>query len=258
MMFGLLMLFSIVSTYMEGAQAYDALRHAIVIPQTEVLPVQSLPVDVPSPDIPYEEAAVELRETFTLPDNVILPEVDFGVLWEVNSNVVAWLILEGTPINYPVVHGENNYHYLDYLFDGTRNRMGTLFVDSYNMPGFVDRNTIIYGHNMRNGSMFAALLNYRTQTFFDAHPWAFLITPEGNYVIQFFAGYATDVEAPSWRLEFADEAEFMEWIEESRLRSDFESEVEVSASDRLVTLSTCFWTSDNARYVLVGRIVPIG
>ena len=263
MMFGLLMLLSIASTYTEGAQAYDVLRHVIVTPQMEVLPVQSLPdlsdeLELTPLDIPYEEAAVESPETFTLPDTVTLPEVDFGVLREVNSNVVAWLILEGTPINYPVVQGENNYHYLEHLFDGTRNRAGTLFVDSYNLPGFADHNTIIYGHHMQNGSMFAALVNYRTQTFFDAHPWAFLITPEGNYVIQFFAGYTTDVEAPSWRLEFADEAEFTAWIETSRLRSDFESEVEVSASDRLVTLSTCSWAFDNARYVLIGKLVPIG
>jgi len=253
LIFGLLMLLSIFSTYTEGAQLHDELAQHVTRPPIE------RPAYVPIP-MEYEPEEVYVPETFTLPYGVTLPEVDFGALREINPNIVGWIILEGTPINLPVVQGENNYHYLNHLFDGRRSQVGTIFVDTYNRPGFVDHNTIFYGHNMQDGSMFSTLRSFRLQEFFDAHPMAFLLTPTGNYVIRFFAGHTTDVHSRSWRIQFADDAEMEGWIEENRRLSDFVSDVEVGPRDRLVTLATCTtsWESSNARYVVVGRLMPIG
>ena len=257
MMLSLLMLLSTFSSYREGLQLYDALaQHLSVRAEAEPEPFP-LPLAHPEPEPEPEYPEEEPVETFTLPDHIVLPEVDFDGLRAINPNVVGWIILEGTPINYPVVQGDDNYHYLDHLFNGTRNPSGAIFVDSYNLPDFVDDNTVIYGHHMRDGSMFAALERYRSQAFFDENPWVFLLTPEGNYVIKLFAGYVVDVEASSWRLEFSDDAEMQYWIDERRSRSDFISDVEVGPSDRLVTLSTCSFVFHNARYVVVGRLMPI-
>lgn len=181
-----------------------------------------------------------------------MPEVDFEALREINPNIVAWIHLEGTPISYPVVQGQDNEFYLNHLFDGTRNAAGTLFVDSRNAPDFTDRNTIIYGHNMRDGSMFAVLEEFSSQEFFEQNSRMFLLTPEGSYLIYLFAGYRANVHANSWQRSFADADEFEKWIREAKRQSDFTSEVEVTESDLVVTLSTCSYAFYNARYVVVG------
>ncbi|MCL2588588.1 MAG: class B sortase, partial [Oscillospiraceae bacterium] len=137
--FGILMLLSVFSAYTEGAQLQDELlQHVMVTPRAE-------PIDIPIAEPEETGAETAPPETFPLPYGVTLPEIDFEALQEINPHIVGWLVLEGTPINLPLVQGENNYHYLEHLFDGTRNRSGTLFVDTYNRPGFVDDNTIIYG-----------------------------------------------------------------------------------------------------------------
>jgi len=256
-MAGLFMLITTVLVYRGGAQVYDDLMQHLTI-ETPVPPTPTPTVPEPPVETPVEEVEEDPREVFILPDHIVLPTVNFDALYEINPSVVAWLLLPDTPINYPVVQGGDNVHYLHHLFDGTRSNVGTLFVDTYNPPGFVDRNTIIYGHDLQDGSMFATLGRYSSQDFFDAHPWVFLLTPQGNYVIKLFAGYVTDVGGSSWRLWFADDSEFEAWIDERRSRSDFMSHVEVGPSDQVVTLSTCSLAFYNARYVVVGRLMPIG
>jgi len=240
------MMLSIRTTYRESAGLYDALTQHITFAAPGT-----------NPHSPSTGEAAEEEETFTLPEHIILPVVDFEALREINPDTVGWLMLPDTQINYPVVQGTDNERYLNHLFDGRRNATGAIFVDSYNQPGFVDRNTIIYGHHMRDGSMFAVLEQYRAQGFFEAHPWVFLLTPERNYVIQLVAGYTANVEMSGWQLEFDGDAEVEAWVNERRARSDFISGVETRPTDRFVTLSTCSWAFNNARYVVVGRLIPI-
>ena len=205
-----------------------------------------------------EQEAFFGEEYFILPDHIVLPEVDFDALREINPNVVAWIILEGTPINYPVVQGADNDFYLHHLFDGRRNPSGAIFVDSYNSPGFTDFHTIIYGHHMRDGSMFAAIENYRNEGFFEEHPWVFLLTPERNYVIKLSTGHLADPSTMhTWEIVFEDDMEKSVWIEERQSKSDFDSGVEILPSHRIVTLSTCSNAFFDARYVISGRLMPI-
>ena len=240
MLISAFMLVSISAAHRQSAGLYDTLG-------------QLLHFDANAPEAPETQE----EETFTLPAHITLPAVDFDALAEINPNVVAWLMLDGTPINYPVVQGTNNTHYLRHLFDGRRNAAGAIFVDSFNQPGFVDRHTVIYGHYMRNGTMFAALQRYGTQEFFEEHPWIFLLTPQRNYVIELVAGYTANVRQSSWRLEFDDDAQVEDWIAERISRSDFTSEVVTRPTDRFVTLSTCSSAFQNARHVVVGRLIPI-
>jgi len=228
----LFQLTSIFRTYREGARTYYALAQFVTPPPQPPSSAQARPAER-------------------------LPEVDFAALRAINRDIVAWLILEGTPINYPVVQGADNVFYLDHKFDGTHSGVGTLFVDSLNTPGFADQNTIIYGHNMRDGNMFATLLDYQCQEFFQAHPEMLLLTPQGNYLLRLLAGYTVDVMAGSWRISFDDGADFESWVSQARRRSDFTSDVEINPTDRLVTLSTCSYAFEDARYVVIGKLAPI-
>ena len=242
LLFSAFQIISIQSGYRESANFYDTLTQHVRFVTTNAN---------------TQTVMDETEETFTLPAHIQLPSVDFAALYEINSNVVGWLILDGTPINYPIVQGADNTHYLGHLFDGRRNAAGAIFVDSYNQADFTDRNTIIYGHHMRDGSMFAVLERFRSQEFFDAHPYVFLLTPQRNYVIKLVAGYTADVTMSGWQLDFEDDETVEMWINERIERSDFQSEILVRDTDRFVTLSTCSWAFDDARYVVVGRLIPI-
>jgi len=256
MIIGAVMIITITMRYRVGANLYRDLEMHLSFPEPGE--GTSVPERNPIEGGDDDEAEVEeWEETFILPDHIVLPTVDFEALAEINDNVVGWIILEGTPINYPVVQGEDNLFYLTHLFDGRWNPSGSIFVDYINTPGFVDQHTIIYGHNMQDGSMFAAIESYMTQEFYDNHPYIFLITPERRYVIKPFAGYMADTRMPSWRLYFEDADDVESWIADRRERSDFVSNTEALPHHRFITLSTCSSIWHDIRYVLVGRVMPV-
>lgn len=197
------------------------------------------------------------EETEETPAEPAWPEVDFTALAAVNPDVTAWLYGPDTGISYPVVQGEDNDYYLDHLFDGTANGAGCLFVDAACQPDLSGRNTVIYGHRMKNGTMFAALGNYREQAYYDAHSSFLLLTPERRYVVEWFSGYVADTEESAWTLDFSGEESYLAWLEEVRGKSDFSCGVSPTAEDRVVTLSTCSYEFENARFVLHGILREI-
>ena len=183
--------------------------------------------------------------------------MDFTYLEIVNPDVVAWITAAGLPIDLPIVQGQDNDYYLTRLFDHQPNRLGTLFVDVYNKPDFSDKNTVIYGHNMNDGSMFASIANYRTQEFYESFPVMDLYTPTADYKIELFAGYVANANEPFIQFVFQDDADFLNYIDWLKLISTFESQVTIGPEDRIVTLSTCTYDFDNARYVVFGKLVPV-
>jgi len=187
---------------------------------------------------------------------ILLRQIDFEALFAINPDVVAWLECEGTIIDYPVVQGTDNSYYLKHLLDGTQHRFGTLFVDKDNTPGFVDDNTIIYGHHIKAGDMFYILKHYREEGYYEAHPYFMLYTPEKTYRIDLFAGFLTSAN-DNFYLNFGTEESFAEYIAEIRKNSTFESPVEMTPSDQMVTLYTCAYDFDEARYILCGKLVEL-
>ena len=158
------------SEYHTGEAAYEDISHMISLPQKTA---------EPQPPVINKPAGAE-----TLPDedDTVWPEVDFAALREINPDIVAWIYIEGTKINYPIVQGEENSYYLKHLFSGEWNGSGCIFLDFRNDASFADRHSIIYGHHMKNGTMFTDLDKYKKQEFFDEHPVALLITPDKNTI----------------------------------------------------------------------------
>ncbi|MEK5475755.1 class B sortase [Paenibacillus sp. FSL R5-0407] len=206
----------------------------------------------------------EQHETELRPDSVseasVVAEarqVDFTALRQINADAVAWITAEESVIDYPVVQGKDNDYYLNHLFTGQKNKLGSLFVD-YRTPGdFSGKSTVIYGHNMKDGSMFASLTDYRDQAYYDEHSVMQLYTPDGSYSIEFFAGILADGDYEFLRLEFDDDRDFLEYIGELKVESTFQSEVDVQAEDRIVVLCTCSYEFNNARYALFGKLIPL-
>lgn len=183
------------------------------------------------------------------------PVVDFAALESINSDCVAWIRIDGTEIDYPVVQGHDNSFYLKHLFDGEWNGAGCIFLDSRVNPDLSDRHSVLYGHHMKNGTMFSDIAKYKDQTFYENHTTGMILTPTENYRIEFFAGYVAGADDENaWKVTFATEDEYVDWLNETVGRSWFKSEVIPTAEDRVITLSTCSYEFNNARFVLIGRL----
>ncbi|HWR40588.1 MAG TPA: class B sortase [Patescibacteria group bacterium] len=183
--------------------------------------------------------------------------VDFTSLERINPDVVGWLAAEGTEIDYPVVRGKDNDFYLRHLFTGERNKLGSIFMDYRNHSDFSDKNTIIYGHNMKDGSMFSSLTKYKDQRYYDNFPTMLLYTPVGDFTIELFAGIVVDGNYESVRFDFKDDDDFQSYIDLLKKKSTFESNTIAKADDRIITLCTCSNEFNNARYALYGKLTPI-
>ena len=186
-----------------------------------------------------------------------LPEINFKALQEVNPDVIGWIYSPDTTINYPVVQGDDNAFYLKHLADGTENRNGCPFLDVQNRSDFSDDNSIIYGHHMQNGTMFAGISWYEDQSYYDEHPVMYLMTPTATYRIELFSGYTTEMDSSAYMQIFGSIPEHTDWLKEVSGRSDFRANLEISAYDRVITLSTCAYRFENARYVLHGKLVEL-
>lgn len=197
-------------------------------------------------------ASAPIPEAEEAGDGLPWPEVDFPALLAENPDTVAWLYSPETPIHYPVVRGADNETYLHRLFDGTPGHSGTIFLESQNARDFSDPHSILYGHHMRDGSMFKSLKGYQEQSYYEAHPWLLLVTPAGRAKVELFSGYVARTDSDAWQLDFANLTQQQRWLEEQRERSAFESAVEPHAGERILTLSTCSYEFKNARFVVHG------
>lgn len=233
-------------TYQELAQKFTGARS----PARET----ATPILTPKPG---SLAAKEKKARERAKAKQILPpiQVNFWGLQEINPDVVGWLYSEGTTINYPVLQGDNGY-YLKHLMDGSYNADGSIFVDSNNQAGFADGNTIIYGHNMKDGMMFAELLNYADQAYYEAHPVIWLLTPGQNYQIILFAGYTTDGNSDTYTVFDSVSDALYTYGEERIQMSDFQADVRLKKGEQLVVLSTCAYSKENARYAVHGILRP--
>lgn len=178
-------------------------------------------------------------------------EVDFESLLAINQDIVGWIYCPDTLINYPIVQGTDNDYYLTHLIDDSWNENGAIFMDFENSPDFSDSNTLIYGHNMKTGAMFAELMNYKTQSFYDAHPYIYIMTPQQNYRMDLFAGCIVDATADIYTIWPSDSV-----IENLMANSTFYSD-NGYPDGNIVTLSTCTSAYDNARYVILGELIAI-
>lgn len=186
-----------------------------------------------------------------------LEEIDHEWLRTINPDYACWIFAPGTQIDYPVVHGTDNSKYLNRMFNGAKNSAGTLFIDYRNLPEYQDPNTLIYGHHMRNDSMFGSLTDYATQAYFDAHPYILLIGENEIVLGEIFAGYTTSDKDHCYDIAISDTDDMRAFLAEAIQKSDFVSGVEPKTTDRLVTLSTCAYAFENARYIAISRLLPV-
>ncbi len=184
-----------------------------------------------------------------------LSEEEIVLMNDINPNFSAWIYQEGTSIDYPVVQGVDNEYYLNHLFTGEKNKLGCLFIDYRNSEGFIDKNTVIYGHNMKDGAMFNRITNYKDPEIYSDLPTMTIYTENKTYLLELFAGVVTSGNYEFVRFNFSADEEFMEYVKKLRTESTFDSNIEINPSDKIVTLITCSYEDENSRYALIGRLV---
>lgn len=186
--------------------------------------------------------------------------VDWKALKKVNPDVQGWLYQKGTVINYPVVQGTDNDTYLHTRFDKQWSGGGTLFVDYRMEKDFKGFNSIIYGHHMKDGSMFRSIRGYtKEEGYYDKHKTLELATPHGNYHLVVFSAFITKATDENTYKMTYDEAEKQAYIDRAWEKSELsvtKDSVDVTKDDRLVTLSTCAYDYEEARYIVMCKMVP--
>ena len=182
--------------------------------------------------------------------------IDFDALCARNPDIIGWIYCPDTAINYPVLQGKDNDQYLHTDYTGAYNLDGSIFVDSRNTRGFVDANTIVYGHHMMSGSMFAGLTEWENQAYYDKHPVMWLLTPTQNYKVILVSGHHVDAYSNMYEIIKAPGKELDAMLAEAKEKSTFKTDAEMDPNGTYVMLSTCAYLWDTDRYVIHGLLTP--
>ena len=198
-----------------------------------------------------EEAEVELAE---------LP-IDFEGLQAINPEIYAWIEVPGTKINYPILQheGEDQSFYLTRDMYGERSQAGSIYTEDYNNKDFQDYHTVLYGHNMKNGSMFHNVRYFAEREFFDEHHELFIYMPGKILRYEIITCYEYDDRHLLSLFDYDDKEGFAEYIEKimnpRSMYAMVRKQQEVTADDKLVTLSTCIANKPNNRRLLQAVLV---
>ena len=267
------MMFSIakIVTYFDQKAASDQMQNEII--NEHVTPDDSQSDDsaasedeeVPAEDVVAEDEETEVEETPTVSQAPVSNggssvqyngadgiSVDFNSLIARYPDVVGYIYGPDTKIQYPIAYDSTtNDYYLNRDLDGNPNVNGSIFIEHLNEPDFSDHNTILYGHHMKSGLMFAGLIKYKDPSYYYSHPYFYIYTPTQNYRLDLFAGFVCR----------HDDEVFATYLSQDQLarmaaKSTFRSNIGIPTGN-VVTLCTCTYEFSNARYVIVGELVPI-
>ena len=220
----------------------------------EELTAEQTPAAAPAP----EESARPSRlndGVYRLPEKAPI-KVDFAALQKVNPDVDGWIYCPGTVIDYPVMHGASNDTYLHHSYDGTYNASGSIFVDERNQRYFADPVTILYGHHMASGAMFATLQWWGLKSYLDEHPIMWLLTPDQDYKVELYSAYTTSAYSNTYEIPLAgtDPSNYI-WMAENS--SDWHINPDLDPTAHYIVMSTCAYIFEDARSVLHGELLPV-
>ena len=181
---------------------------------------------------------------------------DFTKLVELNDQSVGWITIDGTAIDYPVVQGDDNSYYLTHDYNNSSSIQGSIFMDYRNLEGFADNHIILYGHNMKNGTMFHDLNKYKDENFLSEHRYINFYGKTDYYKWEVFSTYNTDPRFNYIQTEFGTSEQYLAFINQLRSRSDFSYKGEpLSDKDKVLTLSTCSQGLKDGRRVVHARLI---
>jgi len=180
--------------------------------------------------------------------------MDFGALLALYPDITGWLTIDDTAIDYPVVQAKDNQYYLNHTAEGQENKLGALFMDYRNARDFSGFNTVIYGHYLRSGAMFADLHKFKEEAYFKSHKTGTLYTPEGTWPLEIFAFVLADSRSEFYDYAFDSPARLQAHLDRIASKATYYRNIGVTAEDRILTLSTCSYEYQAARALVIARI----
>jgi sortase B len=193
-------------------------------------------------------ASADVRKTAAPKERAILPM--FIPLLKMNDDTVGWIQIEGTRIDYPIVQAKDNDFYLDHDFKKNRSSGGAIFMDYRNGIDPIDQNTVLYGHHMKDGSMFKDLVKFQDKAFLQNHPTIHLKTKYEDTIWRIFAIYVTDVGFDYTRPQYKSDDDFHLFVDTIKSKAKLPDEWTIGKEERILTLSTCSYDFGNARLVV--------
>lgn len=230
-LFSVAQLAKIFMEYKKGTDEYDRVREYVATP------------------VPQEEPQEPVEEEETKP---IPPQVDWVNLKAINGDIIGWIQIEGTEISYPIVKGTDNSYYLKHTFEKNTNAAGAIFMDYTNSSDFQDCNTLIYGHNMKNGSMFGLLRKYFKDESSVPGRYIWICTQEKNYRYEIFSSHVVDATGETYTLFPEANELFASYVDSMKQKSLVDFGTEVTKDDKVITLSTCTG-NDATRFVVQAK-----
>ena len=197
-----------------------------------------------------KEISEEIKDTIIVQNDKDEYTVDFNKLKEQNNETIAWINVNNTDIKYPIVKTKDNSFYLNHSFDKSKNSAGWIFADYKNKFDNTDKNIVIYGHNMRDGSMFGSMLNILDAKWYEneENTNITLYTENEKCIYKVFSIYKIENEDYYIKTEFKNDNEFEEFVKNLKKRSIKDFNVDISKDDNILTLSTC---ANNNKYRIV-------
>ena len=238
--------------YEDIKQEVNALTPESVTVEESVQVSETLPEEIMEESI--EESTEEVEEPVEIP-------IDFASLTAQYPDIYAWIHIPGTDIDYPIVQREgDNAYYLNHTIDGKKKTEGAIFTEDYNTKDFTDPNTLIYGHNMKNGSMFRGLHKFKDRKFMEENTEVIIYMPDKILHYKIFAAYVNDNRHLLFLYDFDDPEVFESYIEDvlgrKSMSSNIDNTIEINAEDKIITLSTCNG-NDNQRYLVQAVLLSI-
>lgn len=244
--------------YAPSPQVIAAMEEKLSSLQTTSVTTEHTEKVTESSQISSETVAVESTSATTETTTQIIATTttqttaETEILSEI-QNQIAWLYIPETNINHPVMYSGDNEFYLHRAYDGSYLYAGSVFLDSRCSPDFSGTVSILYGHHMNNGSMFADVEKFMDAAFFECHPYGWLFATDTTYCVEFFSAalvdhtdavYATELTLPQ-RMALMKE------------KSTQFREIPLAENDRLLTLSTCSTAGEDLRVIVTGRLIPV-
>lgn len=218
--------------------------------------------------LPTDDAAGSKKDAISVLQEMGIPipdkAVDIAAMRkEVNSDIYAWIYIPDTVIDYPVLqHPTDNSYYLKYNMDGSKGYPGCIYTENYNKKDFSDPNTVMYGHNMKNGLMFAGLREFGDSAYFDEHPYVYVYTEDTLLVYEIFAAYVSGDEHILYSHDFSDADTYRDYLngifQMRSMNGNIRESAVVTEDNRILTLSTCIANKSDNRYLVQGVLLNEG
>lgn len=180
--------------------------------------------------------------------------INFDELKVINPDIVGWIKIEGTQIDYPIVQTGDNDKYLDTDFEGGKSAAGAIFLDYESEPDFSGRHNIVYGHNMKNGSMFKDIVKYKDEEYFKEHQDITVYTPEREYRLRAMSVLYTEPVGLRRKTQFASEESFQAYVEEMTKGCSF-AQIPEGKLGQLWSFITCSYEFNDARTILYAYVL---